>query len=344
MTNPSFQQAAARSESLKRLVNHHWRDVLGAAGIDAVYLNGRHCACPLCGDGVDRFRFADTNGSGSWVCSTCNPDFSDGWGLLMLWLRCDFLGALAFVESYFGKQPLPLAPAREFLPVLAKTAPNLSQVRRRIQQLWKSCLPVTPQDVVTKYLNHRGIHLEHVPATIRTHPALEYWHVDQDNKPVSLGRYPAMVSAIQGPDGKAVALHQIFLTPDGKKADVPSPKKWTKPCADTSGAAVRLFEPAATMGVAEGIETALACHSINKLPIWAGVSAAGLKKIVLPEVVGSVVIFADHDQSGAGQKAADQLAERLLSEGREVRVLLPSDPGRDWLDVAAELNQTSEVL
>ena len=44
-------------------------------------------------------------------------------------------------------------------------------------------------------------------------------------------------------------------------------------------------------------------------------------------------IFADNDENGTGQKAANQLAERLISEGRTVRVLFPSIPGVDWLDV-----------
>ena len=41
------------------------------------------------------------------------------------------------------------------------------------------------------------------------------------------------------------------------------------------GAAVRLFEPTDTLGLAEGIETAIAAHELFGVPTWAAISADG---------------------------------------------------------------------
>jgi DNA primase len=46
------------------------------------------------------------------------------------------------------------------------------------------------------------------------------------------------------------------------------------------------------------------------------------------------VIFADHD--AAGKKAAERLAQRLLTEERSFKMLYPPDAGQDWADVLIE--------
>ena len=42
-----------------------WREILPHFGINAKFLVNRHGPCPLC-RGVDRYRFDDLNGSGSY--------------------------------------------------------------------------------------------------------------------------------------------------------------------------------------------------------------------------------------------------------------------------------------
>ena len=46
-----------------------------------------------------------------------------------------------------------------------------------------------------------------------------------------------------------------------------------------------------------------------------------------------LMIFADNDINGTGQRAADVLAGRARHAGLAVRVLIPTDPGTDWADV-----------
>ena len=68
---------------------------------------------------------------------------------------------------------------------------------------------------------------------------------------------------------------------------------------------------------------------------WATLSTSGLRAVELPVEVRRVVIAADRDVEGAGQKAAAQLAERLRAEGRRVRIFVPETIGHDFCD---ELN------
>jgi len=58
-----------------------------------------------------------------------------------------------------------------------------------------------------------------------------------------------------------------------------------------------------------------------------------MAKLVVPATVQTVMICADHDANGVGYQAAEELAQRLLAEGRRVKVFLPERVGTDWLDV-----------
>ncbi|MDN0076008.1 toprim domain-containing protein [Crenobacter sp. SG2303] len=152
-----------------------------------------------------------------------------------------------------------------------------------------------------------------------------------------------MLAAVTSPAGELVALHRVYLTPDGRKAHPVDPatgealdakKLLTAREGAMRGAAVRLYEPEGGMlALAEGIETAIAVRLGSGLPCWAMVSAWGLEHTALPESATDVHIMADHDVSGTGQNAAKKLAKRLLDEAWRVRIHTPSVPGTDWLDV-----------
>jgi putative DNA primase/helicase len=71
------------------------------------------------------------------------------------------------------------------------------------------------------------------------------------------------------------------------------------------------------------------------LPGWAALSIPGMKAVLLPPVVRTVIILADNDLSGAGARAAREVAQRWLAEGRRVRIAMPRQPGTDMADVLA---------
>ena len=69
------------------------------------------------------------------------------------------------------------------------------------------------------------------------------------------------------------------------------------------------------------------------LPAWAALSAGGIRNLVLPAEARMVVICADNDANGVGQRAANAAAERFLAEGRRVRIALPPMSGLDFNDL-----------
>jgi len=116
-----------------------------------------------------------------------------------------------------------------------------------------------------------------------------------------------------------------------------NPRKKIMPPIDTiSGAAVRLYEPADELGVAEGVENALAAHELFKVPVWAALSEAGIKTFKPLGSLRRLHVFADNDSNFVGQSAAYELARRTSRDGINVEVHVPPDSDTDWLDVLNE--------
>ena len=99
-----------------------------------------------------------------------------------------------------------------------------------------------------------------------------------------------------------------------------------------SGASIRLFPIAEGIGIAEGIETALAASVLFCKPVWSCISAGGVESFEPPAGVLSVTVFADNDENFTGQAAAYALARRLSLRGLQVAVKVPPMVG-DWCDV-----------
>lgn len=199
----------------------------------------------------------------------------------------------------------------------------------RLQETWREAAPDTGR--IAEYLRFRGLSGT-VPIDIRLHPSLRYY----DKQRRHTGTFPAMVAPVRAPDGAVVNLHRTYLAQGGPgKAAVDEPKKLMTPSTKgaTRGASVRLADAGETLAVTEGIETGLAVQESTGTPTWAAISASFMAAIELPETAQRVEIWADHDAGGAGQASANRLARRCHEQGREVVVLLPKEPGTDWLDV-----------
>jgi phage/plasmid primase-like uncharacterized protein len=56
--------------------------------------------------------------------------------------------------------------------------------------------------------------------------------------------------------------------------------------------------------------------------------------------VRRVIVLADHDANGAGQRAARTAAQRWIREGRKVRIALPPAKG-DFNDMLAGANDAA---
>lgn len=303
----------------------------------------RHVPCPRHG-GKDGFRFfRDGNDRGAAICNTCGA-FPSGIQLLR-WLKgWEVKTAFEHVADFLGfREGLSSRPVCKTASNIV--APSIQPKRSFVEQssierLWSEAL--SPNDasatVLQLYLKNRGLgDVTPIPSAIRFHPKLPYF---QDGE--EIGKFPAMLAKIQDVKSNLVGVHRTYLNNDGFKASVPSNKKIFGPAIDgaLSGAAIPLYEPGKMLAIAEGIETALAVYMATKIPTWSSVSAVLMEKCQVPRITEKVFICADLDRSGTGERAARKLAGRLLSEGRDARIiripLVISDEetkGFDWLDV-----------
>ncbi len=304
-------------EPIKERARGRWQGILPAIGVSSSYLSGKHGPCPMCG-GKDRFRWDNKNGEGTYFCSNCGA--GDGVKLVMETQRVDFKNAVARINEHIGSAPI------------VHTRPGLSKAQQResLRALYKQSQPVTEGDPVWRYLRNRGCgvpvieHIRYVPKCLYTDKDKgSTWH-------------PAMLAVICDVDGTPVSLHRTYLTMGGQKADVESVRR-LMPGSIAAGSSVRLTEASETLGIAEGIETALSASKLFSVPCWAALNTSLLRQWQPPAETKTVVIFADNDANFAGQKAAYDLASNLANKHKvSVSVKAPDTVGWDWNDV---LNQ-----
>ena len=281
-----------------------WTSILTQLGVDASALDGRHKPCPCTGQGTDRFRYANQNGSGNFFCH-CQHGRCSGISLLMCKFGWTFQQAASEVDKIIGNVK----------PDMERAMPDPLP---RLQKAWKASKPAG--FAVRRYLKNRGLIC---PPSVRE---IRQQYFDGDKR---MGFYDCMVGVIETATGERASLHLTYIK-DGAKADVPSPRKVLPPARPITGGAIRLFPQADTIGIAEGIETAIAAHMLFSLPVWSVVNRNGIETFVPPEGVKRVVIYGDRDESYAGQAGAYRAAERL-ARLVDVEVVLP-DVG-DFNDV-----------
>lgn len=296
---------------LADLAKGKWPSILAALGVEKEHLTGRHGPCPFCG-GKDRFRFDNKDGRGSWFCSQCGA--GDGIEFAKRHLSVDFKEAAREIEKHIGAAPM----------IAVRQGRSADEVKREMADIWRGA---------------RGL---------GEHPATALWWaarvgvVPQSTELRGVrslfcpghGSWPGMVARIKDAEGNSVNLHRTYLTPEGQKAPIPEPRR-VMDAPLPKGSAVRLAEPAETMGIAEGIETAEACFLLFAIPTWAALTAENMTGWQPPEGVRHVVVFGDNDKSLTGHWASYALARRLrsLKKFASVEVRIPDIEGDDWNDV-----------
>jgi putative DNA primase/helicase len=296
------------TEPLTERARGRWHGILTELGVSPKLLENRHGPCPLCG-GNDRFRFDDKGGRGTWICNNCGA--GDGPELVKRLAHVDFKEAANLVEKFIGRIPKRPPPK----PIPAAT-------RDELNRIWKRSQPIAPGSPAGKYLFARcGI--GHFPIHLRE---------------VSNGT-PEMIAMVSDNAGNLVTLHRTFLTLEGDKANGfgrSSRKLMPGPLPD--GVAIRLYTDPhpyetelKTLGVAEGIETAISVTQMFHVPCWSLINSVMMAKWNPPDGVEKVIIYGDNDKSFTGQAAAYKLANRL-SDKLSVKVKIPDQVG-DWNDV-----------
>lgn len=279
------------------LTRGRWKEILPHF-MPKGLLDGKHHPCPKSG-GTDRFRFSDVQGTGNYFCACSNGQCS-GFSLLECQTGMKFGEIADKIEEILGEKGEKVRPEKTWA----------ERLQSEVQPSKRSA-----------YLEGRGLE---VPAVLRWHKSLPYF-LDG----VEMARYPAMLAPVMlGP--KFLTYHVTYLS-GGKKATV-EPNRKILPGPPINGASVPLYPAGKVLGVAEGIETAIAAKLITSIPTWAALNTSGMAKWVCPPGVETVIIFADNDENFAGHAAAYALAHRLKSIGRDVEIRFPVIIG-DWNDV-----------
>lgn len=302
-------------DSVVEAATGKWPEILVSMGIERRFLKKKHGPCPICG-GSDRFRFDDIDGRGTFFCSQCGA--GDGFKLLEKFKGQTFkeiIDSVRRMAFFIPEAKIKMKPKQD----------ETERKKKYIIKVREECQRISTGDPAWLYLNRRTGLKDFRSSHMAYHPALEY----RDDGDVSY--HPALVGMVTDHLDKGVGLHRIYLTKDGHKAKVENPKRLIT-CRSMDGATIKLGKPGICLGVAEGIETALASYAMFNMPVWAAISAGGLEKFTPPLCAETVVIFADNDHSFTGQLSAYTLAKKLKQSGLNVEVKMPPDVGKDWAD------------
>ena len=205
---------------------------------------------------------------------------------------------------------------------------------REVARILQGCVP-PPGKAVETYLHGRGLALPD-SLDLLFHPDLADFETRRG--------WSGMVAVVRDGAGEPTGgIHRTYLLDDGS-GKAPPGKKMLGPVA---GGAVRLapMPEDGRIGVAEGIETALAAMALFGVPAMAALSAEGLRRWQWPVGTTHVTIFADAGH--AGMQAAATLADRLNVADIPSRIITPLH-GDDFNDdlqhgaTAADYEQPSD--
>lgn len=284
----------------------------------------------------DLLNLLDAKKSGGSYVACCpahndkTPSLSIDEGLNVPWVvRChsgctqeDVLKAISKLQSSSGS-----------LKSIANSPMPPTNELQEIQKLYNQALPLEDENSMPliKYLLSRKLNPALMPDMLRLHKSHGYYDKDKQ----FIGDFPTALFPITL-QKQLIGLQRIYLMPDGSKAHVEKPKKIKG--TFTRGGIYFDGEDIDEAIVAEGPETTLALREALGLPGISCISSSGMGSIELPKNIKKVIVCADLDRSGSGQKAARGLVKRLFEEGREVYLLMPDGPipedqkGVDFLD------------
>nr|WP_038251885.1 toprim domain-containing protein [Xenorhabdus nematophila] len=277
----------------------HWPEIFAYYKLPPVtgknHFKGK---CPICG-WKGKFRIDDQEGRGTFIC-TCNA--GDGWRLLTLTQGKNYKTLADEIDLLLGIQSDKRSTA--------KKETDITTFRNKVT----ACYPNLPSLKGTQgeaYLRSRGIHI--LPAdNVKYCP----------DQPVRNGTLQAIWSLVTDAKGTLCYLHRTYLDGD-RKADITPQKKLDSTQEESyrlhaQSLAIRLFPVDSTLGIAEGIETALSCKQIYGVNTWSVVHAGFMERFLVPKGVKHLIIFADNDWSATGEAAAYACATKNLKANNDI--------------------------
>ena len=139
-----------------------------------------------------------------------------------------------------------------------------------------------------------------------------------------------MVAAVESGDSRIIAVQATFLdSASGRKASVAKPR-WM--FGTLANGAVRTGPIADVVGLAEGIEDALAVRYLTGVPCWACLGGTRMDSVWIPPAVKHLHVFADDDNTG--RKSIDDIIDK--HQHLRIDIRLPPEGFKDWGEVAME--------
>lgn len=192
--------------------------------------------------------------------------------------------------------------------------------RQRALHIWDEArqLSGTPAEI---YLRRRRIAI--LPPALRFHLRTPLGGGER------LDYRPAMIAAVHEVD-RFVAIQRTFLDrEDARRArDLIDPRMML---GRPHRGAVVLAPSGPTLGLAEGVETALSAMMLFDMPVWAALGSERLDQVAIPTGVTRLVLFPDNDL--AGEIGAAKAMATYAMPGRLIEVEFPSARFKDWNDV-----------
>ena len=297
------------SESIPSLPEHQLIDAMRAAGLEppeSVTLDGK----------IHRFKSGTKGRGGHGDKTGWYVAYADGVpaGRFGCWRS-------GIEQAWRADVGRDITPAEEMAHArrMAEAARVRDEERRRSQEvaantvetIWTDCIGASPDH---PYLARKGI---------QPHGA----RVTGDGR---------LVVPLFDQDGQLSSLQ--YIAADGGKLYHPGGK--TGGCSALLGT----LDAPGTLYVAEGFATSATIHEATGRPCVAAYSASNIVPVVamFRERMGptqDIVIVADHDTGGVGQKYADQAAAKYGA-----RVILPPIPGMDANDYRAAGHDLGALL
>jgi putative DNA primase/helicase len=204
-----------------------------------------------------------------------------------------------------------------------------SEVVERVKgalALWVNASPAEGS-LVERYLGSRACTLT---SAVKSADALRF----HPFCPFRAERVPAMLALMRHViTDEPTGIHRTALAHGGqgkRNLSGGSKRMWGR----SAQAAVKLQPHHGVLGIAEGIETAISASELFNVPVWALLSAGGIRSCPMIPGVRHLIIFADHDE--VGLRAAEHCARRYSGNGVQATLRRPPTPDADYNDVQQE--------
>ncbi|EPR9083335.1 toprim domain-containing protein [Cronobacter dublinensis] len=284
--------------------------------------------CPLC-DSIGKFRIDDRDGAGTWIC-TCGS--GDGLKLITETQGKPFNEVCREIDELIGNTFTRLK-----IPVTSSAV----SLQKRVLSKFSKLSPLRGTSGA-EYLNARGIYT--LPQE-----AIRFNEKERYGGKI----YQSLYSLATDDKGQLCYLHRTLL--DGnRKAQLKDSAgaKRQKSLQEESyldharSVAIRMFPISTTLGIAEGIETALSCKQLYHVNTWATMTSGFMKKFRVPAGVKSLIIFADRDvNSATGLAAATECAHaNLLAKNDLEKISIYYPDNGDFNDMLMNGDQVRELV